>query len=168
MKVSQVLSFQGSVSSALRRPWQTFRDGTLYYGQLKSGSKRHALTGKQGNKNYYKGTRSTGIGSWDSRGRYHINWEKVRTYVVPEGLNNTELKALVSPKSPKFIQQVVGYRDHFKSPELAFHNAKDFIEYGANYSDVDLEQEGYIHRIVHPDILEAERKENMDVEGIKN
>ena len=45
---------------------------------------------------------------------------------------------------------------------------KDFIEYGANYSDVDLEQEGYIHRIVHPDILEAERKENMDVEGIKN
>ena len=78
--------------------------------------------------------------------------------MVPEGLNNTELKALVSPKSPKFIQQVVGYRDHFKSPELAFHNAKDFIEYGANYSDVDLEQEGYIHRIVHPDILEAERK----------
>lgn len=52
MKVSQVLSFQGSVSSALRRPWQTFRDGTLYYGQLKSGSKRHALTGKQGNKHY--------------------------------------------------------------------------------------------------------------------
>ena len=38
-----------------------FRDGTLYYGQLKSGSKRHALTGKQGNKHYYKGTRSTGI-----------------------------------------------------------------------------------------------------------
>ena len=63
-----------------------FRDGTLYYGQLKSGSKRHALTGKQGNKHYYKGTRSTGIGSWDSRGRYHINWEKVRTYVVPERL----------------------------------------------------------------------------------
>ena len=103
MRATQVLNFQASVQATLRRPWKTFRDGTLYYGMLKSGSKRHPLTTKQGHKHYYKGTRSTGIGHLDSRGRYHIDWNKVRTYVVPSGLNTTNLKALVSPNSPHFM-----------------------------------------------------------------
>ena len=76
MRASQVLSFQSTVSNSLRRPWQTFRDGTLFYGQLKTGTKRHPLTTKQGNKDFYKGTRSSGIGHLDTRGRYHVNWEK--------------------------------------------------------------------------------------------
>lgn len=166
MRASQVLSFHSTVSSSLRRPWQTFRDGTLFYGQLKTGTKRHPITTKQGNKDFYKGTRSSGIGSLDSRGRYHVNRNKVRTYVVPEGLHKTELKALVSPKSPQFQQKVIGYSDQFKTPELAFHNAKSFIEFGPNYSEVDLEAEGYIHKFIHPDVLEAEQKENL-AEGIK-
>lgn len=155
MKATQVLNFQATANAALRRPWKTFRDGTLYYGQLKSGSKRHPLTTKQGNKHYYKGTRSTGIGHLDSRGRYHIDWSKVRTYVVPSGLNTTNLKALVSPNSPQFIQKVEGYEDSFKSPELALHNAINFIENGSNYSEVDLEKEGYIERIAHPKLKTA-------------
>ncbi|RCK56537.1 54S ribosomal protein L27, mitochondrial [Candida viswanathii] len=162
MRASQVLSFQATASSSLRRPWKTFKDGTLFYGQLKTGSKRHPLTTKQGNKDFYKGTGSSGIGHLDNKGRYHVNWQKVRTYVVPEGLHKTELKALVSPKSPQFKQKVIGYSDQFKSPELAFHNAKKFIELGPNYSEVDLEAEGYMHRIVHPNVLASEQDEVME------
>ncbi|CAI5757585.1 unnamed protein product [Candida verbasci] len=164
MRASSVLNFQATTSNALRRPWKTYKDGTLFYGQIKSGSKRHPITTKQGNKHFYKGTRSTGIGNLDSRGRYHINWEKVRTYVVPKDLNTSSLKALVSPKSPEFIQQVIGYHDQWKSPELALHNAINFVEYGANYSVTDLEQDGYIERIVHPNIIAKENKENMEIE----
>lgn len=163
MRATQVLNFQASVQATLRKPWKTFRDGTLYYGMLKSGSKRHPLTTKQGNKHYYKGTRSTGIGHLDSRGRYHIDWNKVRTYVVPSGLNTTNLKALVSPNSPQFIQKVEGYKDSFKSPELALHNAINFIENGANYSEIDLEKEGYLEKIVHPKLKSA-KEENLDGE----
>ncbi|KAI5966244.1 MRPL27 [Candida pseudojiufengensis] len=161
MRASQILSFQATAQTALRRPWKTFRDGSLYYGQLKSGSKRHPLTTKQGNKHYYKGTRSTGIGHLDSRGRYHIDWNKVRTYVVPVGLNTTDLKPLVSPNSPQFIQKVEGYDDKFKSPELALHNAIRFVENGSNYSAIDLENEGYIERIQHPKLKEADKKKYL-------
>lgn len=80
----------------LLRPWKTFKDGTLFYGTTKNGSKRHPLTSKQGNKNYYKGTRSSGIGSHTAYGKYTINWEKVRTYVVPAGLSNTDVSFIKS------------------------------------------------------------------------
>lgn len=79
----------------LLRPWKTFKDGTLFYGTSKNGSKRHPLTSKQGNKNYYKGTRSSGIGSHTAYGKYTITWDKVRTYVVPAGLSNTDVSFLI-------------------------------------------------------------------------
>ncbi|CAK9438616.1 mitochondrial 54S ribosomal protein mL41 [Lodderomyces beijingensis] len=152
MKASQVLSFQATTQSLLRRPWKTYRDGTIFYGQLKSGSKRHPLTTKQGNKNYYKGTRSSGIGSLDSRGRYHVNWDKVRTYVVPANLNSSQLKPLVSPNSPMFKQTTEGYQDSFKSPVLALHNAINFVENGSSEKELDWEEMGYVHKIVNPNL----------------
>ncbi|EDK43396.1 60S ribosomal protein L27, mitochondrial [Lodderomyces elongisporus] len=156
MRASQVLNFQATAQASLRRPWKTYRDGTLWYGQLKSGSKRHPLTTKQGNKHYYKGTGSSGIGNIDSRGRYHINWDKVRTYVVPVGLNASKLKPLVSPNSPKFIQQVEGYADSFKSPELALHSAIKFVEEGPGATELDFEEMGYAEKIVNPKLLKNE------------
>lgn len=75
----------------LLRPWKTFKDGTLFYGIQKTGSNRHPLTSKQGNKNFYKGTRSSGVGSHTQYGGYSIKWEKVRTYVVPASLSNTDV-----------------------------------------------------------------------------
>ncbi|KAI3403872.1 MRPL27 [Candida oxycetoniae] len=156
MRASQILGFRSSLQTALRRPWQTYRDGTIWYGQLKTGSKRHRLTTKQGNKNYYKGTGSSGIGTLDTRGRYHINWDKVRTYVVPAGLNVSTLKPLVSPKSPKFIQKVEGYDDGFKSPQLALHSAINFIENGSSMEDLDLEEIGYVEKITNPKLQKKE------------
>lgn len=79
----------------LLRPWKTYKDGTLFYGTTKSGSNRHPLTSKQGNKNYYKGTRSSGVGSFTTQGSYIVNWEKVRTYKVPAGLANTDVSYIL-------------------------------------------------------------------------
>lgn len=159
MRASPVHAFHQTAAAALRRPWQTFRDGQIWYGLTKRGSKRHPLTTKQGNKHYYKGTGSSGIGSLDKAGVYHVNWDKVRTYVVPADINSTELRALVSPNTPEIYQRFEGYSDGAKSAELAWQNVQDFIEYGENYSDVDLEQLRYLEHHVHPSVVAAEQEQ---------
>ncbi|KAK6202610.1 mitochondrial 54S ribosomal protein YmL27 [Scheffersomyces amazonensis] len=151
MRASSILNFQHSSISSLKRPWQHFKDGSLWYGFSKSGSKRLPLTTKQGNKNYYKGTRSSGIGRLNKHARYLINWSKVRTYVVPD-LSKTELKALVSPNSPQILQKISGYEDGFKNPEFALNQAINFVEHGENYSQTDLEKTQYLDHIVNPNI----------------
>lgn len=75
----------------LLRPWQRFRTGAPPYGFTKKGNNRWPLTTKDGNKNYYKGTGSSGIGRWTKHGRYKVNYEKVRTYVVPAQLETTDV-----------------------------------------------------------------------------
>lgn len=48
---------------------------------------RLRLTTKQVNGGYYKGNRTGAVGHFGpKKGTYVIDWEKVRTYVVPEGL----------------------------------------------------------------------------------
>lgn len=160
MRASQILNFQSTAAINLRRPWQTFKDGQLWYGQSKSGSKRHALTTKQGNKHYYKGTRSSGIGRLNAAGRYIVNWDKVRTYVVPASLNSTNLKALVSPRTPQIKQKLEGYQDNWKSPEFALDSVIDFVEYGENYSNQDLEKQEYLEKYVSSKL--REQQENAE------
>lgn len=46
--------------------------------------RRLALTTKQANKGFYKGTGSGSMGSHTKWGGYKIDWEKVRTYKVPD------------------------------------------------------------------------------------
>lgn len=48
---------------------------------------RLRLTTKQVNGGYYKGNRTGSMGYFDPKGNYVIDWKKVRTYVVPEGLD---------------------------------------------------------------------------------
>lgn len=160
MRASAVLNFQQSTTANLRRPWQTFRDGQIWYGLTTRGSKRHPLTSKQGNKHYYKGTGSSGYGKLNKAGQYIVNWEKVRTYVVPADLHNTDLKPLVSGNVPQIYQRFEGYSDGIKSPELLWNNIKDFIEYGENYNDQDLEKNNYLEEFIHPDVIKAEQEEN--------
>lgn len=154
MRASSVLNFQASATANLRRPWQTFRDGQIWYGSIKSGSKRHTLTTKQGNKNFYKGTGSSGIGKLNNAGNYIVNWSKVRTYVVPVDLHTTNLKPLVSPNSPQIEQRFIGYKDGPKDGELAWKNIVDFIEYGENYDDQNLES--YKEEYVNPKLVKNE------------
>lgn len=50
---------------------------------LQRSIRRLALTTKQVNGGYYKGTRSGSMGRHTKHGGYIIDWDKVRTYVVP-------------------------------------------------------------------------------------
>ncbi|GME88959.1 hypothetical protein B5S28_g4852 [[Candida] boidinii] len=129
MKATSVLSFHETVSSGLRRPWKTYRDGTLFYGLSKTGNKRLPLTTKQGNKNFYKGTRSSGIGKLDLFGTYKINYEKVRTFVVPQDLDSCPLKPLVSSNVPIPKQNFKGYKNSMDG-KLLLDKVKEFIETG--------------------------------------
>lgn len=149
MKASTNLLFQSTSATSLRRPWQTFRDGQIWYGLTTRGSKRHPLTTKQGNKHYYKGTRSSGYGKLNKSGIYIMDWSKVRTYVVPPDLQNTELKALVSPNVPQIYQRYIGYSDGPKSAELAWQNVVDFVEHGENYDNRDLEKNDYLEEYIN-------------------
>lgn len=48
---------------------------------------RLRLTTKQVNGGYYKGNRTGSMGYFAKSGTYVIDWKKVRTYVVPENLD---------------------------------------------------------------------------------
>lgn len=143
MRGTSVLSFQQTAAASLRRPWQTFKDGQIWYGYTKSGSKRHPLTTKQGKHNFYKGTRSSGVGKLNNQGQYIVDWTKVRTYVVPS-FGNLGLKPLVFERSPEITQKFEGYPQRFQDPQLAWDNIKTFIEKGVGYSEQDLEANEYV------------------------
>jgi large subunit ribosomal protein L41 len=53
---------------------------------------RHALNTKQANKGFYKGTGSGSMGSHTKYGGYKIDWDKVRTYVVPKDLKDCKVR----------------------------------------------------------------------------
>ncbi|KAL0941829.1 mitochondrial 54S ribosomal protein mL41 [Colletotrichum truncatum] len=54
------------------------------------------LTTKDVNKGFYKGNRTGAMGRHTKYGGYIIDWHKVRTYVVPEGLKECKLTPFVS------------------------------------------------------------------------
>ncbi|ANB12798.1 mitochondrial 54S ribosomal protein YmL27 [Sugiyamaella lignohabitans] len=129
----------------LLRPWQTYRNGEIFYGMLKTGNKRWSLTTKQGNKTFYKGTGSSGVGRWTTRGRYIVNWEKVRTYVVPSGIDTTQLKPLVCATAPKVKHTFRGYQGPMDG-KLYVQKVKDFIKYGVEESPESARNENFIER----------------------
>lgn len=134
MKLNFVLRFQQCGVSLLKRPWKTFRDGTLFYGNVKTGNKRLALTTKHGNKNMYKGTRSSGIGKHTKRGKYIIDWMKVKTFVVPK-VTNESLKPLVSCNVPHLKQNFSDYERGLHDPEFYYNQLKNYIHYGSRQTE---------------------------------
>lgn len=93
-----------------------------------------------------------------------MNWSRVRTYVVPADLQTSDLKALVSPNVPEIYQKYVGYDDHAKSADLAWKNIVDFIEYGENYDNQDLEANEYREEFVNPKVIKSEQVDLKEVE----
>lgn len=59
---------------------------------LSKSLRRLALTTKQVNKGYYKGTGSGSTGRHTKHGGYVIEWKKVRTYMVPSGLKDFNVR----------------------------------------------------------------------------
>lgn len=58
--------------------------------------RRLALTTKMTNKGYYKGNRVGSMGIITKFGNFHIDYKKVRTYVVPHAYKNTMLTPFVT------------------------------------------------------------------------
>ncbi|KAL4907258.1 hypothetical protein BDW74DRAFT_148816 [Aspergillus multicolor] len=71
---------------------------------------RLRLTTKQVNGGYYKGNRTGSMGYFAKNGSYVIDWKKVRTYVVPENLNEFKLTPFVTnlmdPTKSKYTQEI--------------------------------------------------------------
>ncbi|KAJ5934288.1 hypothetical protein N7466_003835 [Penicillium verhagenii] len=71
---------------------------------------RLRFTTKSVNGGYYKGTRTGSMGHFDKKGNYVIDYQKVRTYVVPEDLNEFDLTPFVSkkvqPKRDQYVKQI--------------------------------------------------------------
>lgn len=55
------------------------------------------LTTKNGPKDYYKGTRSGNTGRHTKHGGFVVDFDKVRTYVVPEGLTDFKVCGFCDP-----------------------------------------------------------------------
>ncbi|KAJ9272434.1 hypothetical protein DTO212C5_1619 [Paecilomyces variotii] len=71
---------------------------------------RLRLTTKQVNGGYYKGNRSGAMGYFAKNGSYVVDWKKVRTYVVPEQLDQFKLTPFVtrrmSPTRSKYTKEL--------------------------------------------------------------
>lgn len=130
----------------LLRPWQKHKGLELFYGVTKSGNKRWSLTTKQGNKNFYKGTNSTGVGRWTAKGQYRINWEKVRTYVVPRNLESTELRPFVCPTTPNIKNHFDGYKRGAIDGKLHLKKVMEFVKYGTDDSPEMSRKDGWSER----------------------
>ncbi|MCJ1274863.1 hypothetical protein MMC21_002661 [Puttea exsequens] len=63
---------------------------------LMSRLRRLPLTTKQVNNGFYKGTGSGAMGRHTKHGGYVLEWQKVRTYVVPEQLKDSKLTPFVT------------------------------------------------------------------------
>ncbi|KAH9216101.1 mitochondrial ribosomal protein L27-domain-containing protein, partial [Leptodontidium sp. 2 PMI_412] len=70
--------------------------------------KRLALTTKATNKGYYKGTGTGSMGSHTKHGGYVMDWNKVRTYVVPANLDTFKLTPFVTKVMKKTIGRFEG------------------------------------------------------------
>ncbi|PWY82916.1 hypothetical protein BO70DRAFT_370908 [Aspergillus heteromorphus CBS 117.55] len=71
---------------------------------------RLRLTTKQVNGGYYKGNRTGSMGYFAKNGSYVIDWKKVRTYVVPENLDQFKLTPFVTkrmaPTKSKYTKEI--------------------------------------------------------------
>ncbi|GMM29785.1 mitochondrial 54S ribosomal protein YmL27 [Martiniozyma asiatica (nom. inval.)] len=138
----QTRAFHHTPASLLKRPWKKDRDGTIFYGSSKTGNKRLPLTSKQGNKNFYKGNGASRIGSLDLHGGYHIKYNKVRTFIVPEEAT-TVLKPLVSPNCPIPKASFKGYTGPADG-KLYWNKVKEYIKDGeAKYEVTETYLEKY-------------------------
>lgn len=135
-----------SVVQYLLRPWKKYKDGTPFKASIDKGTRRWQLTTKDGKRDMYKGTGSSGVGRWSRKGRYLIAWNKVRTYVVPRGLEATDLKPLVCVTAPPICHTFKGYDKGAVDGKLYVQKIKEFIEYGTNEAPDSLRDDSFTER----------------------
>ncbi|GCB26843.1 54S ribosomal protein L27, mitochondrial [Aspergillus awamori] len=105
---------------------------------------RLRLTTKQVLGGYYKGNRTGSMGYFAKNGSYVIDWKKVRTFVVPENLDQFKLTPFVTKRMPptksKYTKEVEK-RGRIVTLERAF-SGKDYLDMWASDNGQEvLEQE---------------------------
>ncbi|KAI0155162.1 mitochondrial ribosomal protein L27-domain-containing protein [Xylariaceae sp. FL1272] len=81
---------------------------------LQKAFRKFRLTTKDIKKGFYKGTGSGSMGRHTKHGGYVIEFQKVRTYVVPPGLDSFKLTPFVT----KSVEKVKGrYEGNPKGPD---------------------------------------------------
>ncbi|KAJ3207974.1 hypothetical protein HDU83_006178 [Entophlyctis luteolus] len=78
----------------------------------------HRLTGKFGNKNFYKGRGSGPMGHWSQKGRYILDPQKFTQFMIPD-LSQCKLTPYINPsiaKSKVYFSHSV--RDYFAKENL--------------------------------------------------
>ncbi|KAG9251471.1 mitochondrial ribosomal protein L27-domain-containing protein [Emericellopsis atlantica] len=90
-----------------------------------SGKYRHVrLTTKDVGRGFYKGNRTGSMGRHTKYGTYQIDWNKVRTYVVPD-LSGCQLTPYVSAQITKPESSYKGIPNGPRDPYLYIENWKD-------------------------------------------
>ncbi|KAI6781009.1 uncharacterized protein J7T54_003151 [Emericellopsis cladophorae] len=90
-----------------------------------SGKYRHVrLTTKDVGRGFYKGNRTGSMGRHTKYGTYQIDWNKVRTYVVPD-LSGCQLTPYVSAQITKPESSYKGIPSGPRDPYLYIENWKD-------------------------------------------
>ncbi|KAL3463430.1 hypothetical protein BJX64DRAFT_120944 [Aspergillus heterothallicus] len=109
---------------------------------------RLRLTTKQVNGGYYKGNRTGSMGYFAKNGSYVIDWKKVRTYNVPENLDDFKLTPFVTklmpPTKSKYTKEIERH-GRFVSVEKGLQG-DDYLELWASDNG--------------PEVLEYERRRN--------
>ncbi|KAJ3402209.1 hypothetical protein HDV05_008663 [Chytridiales sp. JEL 0842] len=78
---------------------------------------RQVLTGKFGNKNFYKGTGSGAMGRWTRKGAYILEPERFRQYMIPN-LTGFQLTPYINPNVERTFQKSHSLRDYFWKENL--------------------------------------------------
>ncbi|KAK0385395.1 hypothetical protein NLU13_7871 [Sarocladium strictum] len=98
---------------------------------LSVGRYRHLkLTTKDVNKGFYKGNRTGSMGRHTKYGGYVIEWDKVRTYAVPQNLKEFKLTPFVS-------RQVRAEPGDYKGLEKGPQDPYFYVEQWKRYNGVD-------------------------------
>ncbi|KAL7899714.1 hypothetical protein HDV63DRAFT_321501 [Trichoderma sp. SZMC 28014] len=95
------------------------------------GKYRHLkLTTKDVGRGFYKGNRTGSMGRHTKYGGYIVEWNKVRTYVVPQNLSESKLTPFVSRE----VRSEPGdYKGLAKGPQDPYF----YVEQWKRYNGVD-------------------------------
>ncbi|RMJ28883.1 50S ribosomal protein YmL27 [Aspergillus sp. HF37] len=89
---------------------------------------RLRLTTKQVNGGYYKGNQTGSMGFFGKPGSYVIDWKKVRTYVVPENLDEFKLTPFVTKRMAPTKSKYTKVEKNGKPAEKGF-GGMDYLDH---------------------------------------
>ena len=85
-------------------------------GHITRGASRAVMTGKRGNKNYYKGKGTGRLGSWTSRNNYVLEPWRLRDYIIPD--LTTDLKPYMSPSTNVLFKKSHSLKDWIENSDI--------------------------------------------------